>query len=150
VTHPTNIVPQIHIALTHDAVDHHSLESFIAHPDSGAHAWFFGVTRRTTDDRITDHLFYESHESMAQAQLNQIATSAAQRFSLFAVVIVHRLGKVDIGEASIAVGCSSAHRVESFEALAWIMDEVKREVPIWKRETYAGGQQEWVHPKGQS
>jgi molybdopterin synthase catalytic subunit len=150
VTQTKPIAPRIHIALTHGPIDHHSFDSYIADPDSGSHAWFLGVTRRTTDDRITEHLFYEAHESMAKSQMNHIAISAASRFNLFAVVIIHRLGKVDIGQSSIAVGCSSAHRIESFEALAWIMDEIKRDVPIWKRETYAGGQQEWVHPVGPS
>jgi molybdopterin synthase catalytic subunit len=61
-------------------------------------------------------------------------------------LIVHRLGEVPVGQVSVVVGCSSAHRVATFQALPWIMDELKRDVPIWKRELYTDGTTEWVHP----
>lgn len=118
----------------------------IENPDAGAHGWFVGVTRRTTGQRVTETLHYEAHNAMARRELNKLAERAVQEFSLLHVVIVHRLGEVPIAEASVAVGCSSRHRPETFAALEWIMDTLKKEVPIWKRELYCDGKTEWVHP----
>jgi molybdopterin synthase catalytic subunit len=118
----------------------------IADPDAGAHGWFVGVTRRTTHQRVTESLAYEAHVPMAMSELEKLARTALQRFSLFHVVIIHRIGEVPVGEASVVVGCSSSHRPQTFEALAWIMDTLKREVPIWKRERYEDGSTEWIHP----
>ncbi len=83
---------------------------------------------------------------MATRELEKLAAAAIKKFSLFQVVIVHRIGEVPVGEASVVVGCSSGHRPETFEALAWIMNTLKKEVPIWKREQYVDGSTEWVHP----
>lgn len=115
-------------------------------PDVGAHGWFLGVTRRTTDDRVTDSLSYEAHRPMAMMELTKLADHAVAQFSLHRLVIVHRLGDVPVGEASVVIGCSSAHRVETFDALKWIMDTLKRDIPIWKREAYVDGSTEWIHP----
>jgi len=129
------------------------LESFrplLDDPDVGAQAWFLGVTRRRTAAvsgvRETFELSYEAHRPMAHRELRRLAAAAADRFDLHGVVIVHRLGDVPVGEASVAVGCSSPHRLAAFEALPWIMDRLKETVPIWKRERYADGTTEWVHP----
>ncbi|MCG8649746.1 MAG: molybdenum cofactor biosynthesis protein MoaE [Pirellulales bacterium] len=116
-------------------------------PDVGAHGWFLGVTRRTTEDRITETLSYQAHRTMALKELEKLAVEAIKKFSLVRLVIVHRLGEVPVGEASVVVGCSSAHRVDTFDALRWIMEVLKRDVPIWKQETYAGGSTQWVHPE---
>jgi molybdopterin synthase catalytic subunit len=136
----------IFIALVDSVIDPHTLYEKLADPDVGAHGWFIGVTRRTTDQQVTQSLSYQAHRPMAMRELTNLAQSAAKKFSLARVVIVHRLGEVPVGQASIVVGCSSGHRPETFAALAWIMDTLKREVPIWKRETFVDGTQEWVHP----
>jgi molybdopterin synthase catalytic subunit len=135
-----------HVELVDQPIDLESLRELIADPDVGAHGWFLGVTRRTTDDRVTDRLSYEAHRPMAIRELETLADSAIARFSLCRLVLVHRLGEVPVGEASVVVGCSSGHRPQVFEALAWVMDTLKREIPIWKRETYTDGTTEWVHP----
>lgn len=137
---------RICIELVHEPIDHPSLLEKLADPDVGAHGWFIGVTRRTTEDRVTEMLSYEAHESMAKCELQKLAEAAIERFNLFHVVIVHRLGEVPIGEASVVLGCSSAHRPATFQSLAWIMDVLKRDVPIWKKEHYTDGLTEWVHP----
>ncbi|MGB7323950.1 MAG: molybdenum cofactor biosynthesis protein MoaE [Rubripirellula sp.] len=137
---------RIYTELVDTPIDMPSLAEKIGDPDVGAHAWFIGVTRRTTGNQITQTLDYEAHRPMAIEQINQIALQAIEKFSLTKVVIVHRLGSVPIGQASIVVGCSSSHRVDSFAALPWMMDTLKQDVAIWKRETYADGQQHWVHP----
>ncbi len=131
-------------------IDQGSLTDIVGHPDAGAHGWFVGVTRRTTGDRITSHLSYEAHVPMAERELQQLAATAVERFGLLSLVIVHRLGEVPIGEASIVVGCSSGHRKETFDALRWVMDTLKQQIPIWKRERYADGTTEWVHPSPSS
>ncbi len=139
------------IRLVQTPIEFADWSSKIDDPDTGAHAWFAGVTRRKTTTasgavRITKTLHYQAHESMAEAQLRQLAEEARQRHSLAAVVIVHRLGEVPIGQASVLVGCSSAHRRDAFAALPWMMDRLKADVPIWKRETYTDESTEWIHP----
>ena len=139
-----------YVQLVDQAIDIELLRDRIDDDDVGSHGWFYGVTRRTTlsgsGQRITDQLSYEAHRPMAQQQLEALADRAAEKFGLAHVVIVHRLGEVPIGQASVVVGCSSAHRKATFEALSWIMDTLKRDVPIWKRETYSDGTRKWVHP----
>lgn len=143
-------IPRIFIQIVDHPIDQSGLEENIAHPDAGAQGWFVGVTRRTTGARVTSFLSYQAHVPMAQRQLQRLAERAAERFSLLGVVIVHRLGEVPIGQASVLVGCSSGHRRETFEALQWIMDTLKRDVPIWKQERYQDGSKEWVHPPAPS
>lgn len=137
---------RIYIELVATPIDQESLREKVADPDVGAHGWFVGVTRRTTGQRVTNTLAYEAHPPMAIRELAKLAEAAIEKFSLCRIVIVHRLGEVPVGEASVVVGCSSGHRPQTFQALAWVMDTLKREVPIWKRETYLDGTTEWVHP----
>lgn len=139
--------PRPLIELVHTPIELESLQHQLDDPDVGAHAWFLGVTRRLTEDRITTSLAYEAHEPMAIGQLQQLAQQAIERFGLRHLVIVHRLGDVPVGEASVAIGCSSPHRIDCLSALPWIMDLLKREIPIWKRESFADGTTEWVHPE---
>lgn len=120
----------------------------IADDDAGAHFVFVGRTRRTTAGKITQQLSYEAFRPMAESELRDLLLSASQTYTLTAGVIVHRIGEVAVGEASIAVAVSSAHRRNGFEAVAWIMDEVKQCVPIWKQERFDDGTTEWVHPSG--
>ena len=129
--------------------DEINLQKYLHHlddPDVGAHGWFLGVTRRTTKNRTTDSLSYEAHHEMASRKLDEIAADAVREFGLFRLVIAHRLGEVPVGHASVLVGCCSPHRVSTFQALPWIMDRLKEEVPIWKCESYSDGTTEWVHP----
>ncbi len=127
-------------------IDINRLMPMVGDPDVGAIGWFFGVTRRTTRDRVTTTLSYDAHRTMAQRELRELAVAAMKRFNLTKIVVVHRLGVVPIGDASVVVGCSSPHRRDTFDALPWMMDELKRQVPIWKRENYADGTEEWIHP----
>lgn len=135
------------VQLVDEPINMAGLLSQIDNPDVGAHAWFIGVTRRRTAVEITQTLFYDAHRSMAQAELERLASAASSRFGLRHLVIVHRLGEVPIGQASVVVGCSSPHRAAAIDALPWIMDELKKNVPIWKREHFVDGKTEWVHPK---
>jgi molybdopterin synthase catalytic subunit len=84
---------------------------------------------------------------MAIKQLGRLAEEAIAKFALHRMLIVHRIGEVPVGMASVVVGCSGAHRAEVFTAVPWVMDNLKRDVPIWKRETFHDGETMWVHPK---
>lgn len=140
------LAPLLHIELVSSPIAIHSFRDRIADPDVGAHAWFEGVTRRMTGGRETVRLSYEAFEPMAIAELRRLGQVAAQQFRLTALVLVHRLGVVPIGEASLIVGCSSPHRAAVFSALPTIVNALKTDVPIWKQEHYADGTAHWVHP----
>ncbi len=136
----------VYVELVDEAIDVARLMPMVADPDVGSIGWFHGVTRRTTGTQVTRSLSYEAHRSMACRELSELAATAVKRFNLTRVVVVHRLGEVPIGEASVVLGCSSPHRRDTFDALPWIMDELKRLVPIWKQEHFADGSEQWIHP----
>ncbi len=140
----------VFVQLVDDPIDLTDLQSKLDDPDVGAHGWFVGVTRRKTTrgetTKFTDSLSYEAHRPMALAQLENLANEAVDRFKLKHVVVVHRLGDVPVGEASVVVGCSSPHRVATFRANEWIMQTLKQDVPIWKRESWTDGSTQWIHP----
>ncbi|KAA5546200.1 molybdenum cofactor biosynthesis protein MoaE [Roseiconus nitratireducens] len=123
----------------------------LSDPDSGAQAWFLGCTRRTTISKAgtvhrTRTLSYQAYTPMARRELESLAEAARERFSLSRLIIVHRLGEVPIGQASVLIACSSAHRPDAFAALPWIMDRLKRDVPIWKQEWFEDDSRQWIHP----
>lgn len=134
------------VELTKSPITVNQLRDRIADHDVGAHAWFEGVTRRMTDGRETATLSYEAFEAMAITELEKIRRETMAEFQLTALVIAHRLGVVPVGEASLIVGCSSPHRAAVFAALAKVVDRLKTDVPIWKKEHFTDGQVQWVHP----
>ena len=115
-----------------------------AQPSCGAVNLFLGTTRDHHDGRAVLRLEYEAHEAMAREALAALERAACERFALAHCTVVHRLGVVPVTEASVAVVVASAHRGSAFEASRWIMDELKRTVPIWKKEFFADGDAAWV------
>lgn len=113
-------------------------------PDCGAIALFLGTTRDHHEGRRVVRLSYEAYERMALDALSALERDAVARFGVAACAIVHRLGEVPPGEASVAVVVTAVHRAPAFDACRWAMDELKRSVPIWKKEFYAEGGAEWV------
>jgi molybdopterin synthase catalytic subunit len=107
-------------------------------------ALFLGTSRDHHDGRAVERLGYEAYEPMARQALAAIETAAKERFAIAECRIVHRLGEVPIGEASVAVAIAAGHRAPAFDACRWAMDELKRSVPIWKKEFYRGGETGWV------
>ena len=99
-----------------------------------------------TGDIVTRSLDYEAHAPLAEAQLHGLAEEAVKVFGLSACAVVHRIGTVPVGEASVAVAASAPHRREAFAAAEWLMERIKQVVPIWKREEAADGTRAWVHP----
>jgi molybdopterin synthase catalytic subunit len=116
----------------------------IARPDCGAIASFLGTTRDHHDGRRVIRLEYEAYAPMALAALSALERAACERFAVAACAIVHRLGEVPLKEPSVAVVVAAAHRGPAFDACRWAMDELKRTVPIWKKEFYAEGGEGWV------
>jgi molybdopterin synthase catalytic subunit len=115
-----------------------------ARPDCGAIALFLGTTRDHHGGRRVVRLAYEAYEPMARAALERIEAEALHRHAVARCHIVHRLGEVPPGEASVAVVVTAAHRAPAFEACRWAMDEVKSTAPIWKKEHYESGDADWV------
>jgi molybdopterin synthase catalytic subunit len=108
-------------------------------PADGALALFTGVVRNENAGRAVLHLEYEAYEEMALTEMETIADEALRRWPITAIRIVHRLGRMAIGETSVAVAVASPHRAEAFEACRFAIDTLKRTVPIWKKEFYADG-----------
>jgi molybdopterin synthase catalytic subunit len=134
--------------LTHGAIDVGVLLAAAAHPACGAVNLFLGTTRDHHDGRRVVRLEYEAYERMALDTLGGLERAACERFGLAHCAIVHRLGLVPLAEASVAVVASAPHRAAAFDAARWVMDELKRRAPIWKKEHYAEGDPAWVkgHP----
>ena len=130
--------------LTHGLIDSAALLARAARPDCGALSLFLGTTRDHHAGRRVTRLAYEAYEPMALAALQALERAACERFEIASCVIVHRLGEVPLAEPSVAVIVAAAHRGPAFEACRWAMDELKRTVPIWKKEHYAEGGADWV------
>ncbi|HJU84626.1 MAG TPA: molybdenum cofactor biosynthesis protein MoaE [Holophagaceae bacterium] len=111
---------------------------------AGALVLFEGRARDHHEGRPVLQLAYEAYVPMAHRELERLRERAIERFGLTRCAIHHRLGAVPLTEAAVVVATASAHRAEAFQAAAWIMDEIKQHVPIWKRETYRDGGEAWV------
>jgi molybdopterin synthase catalytic subunit len=117
---------------------HELLDGLKAAPD-GAVVLFDGIVRDNTRGRRTLYLVYEAYEAMALEQMRSLAEEALTRFAVRDVVLVHRLGRLEIGETSVLIAVASAHRGAAFEACRWIIDTLKKTVPIWKKEHFVDG-----------
>jgi molybdopterin synthase catalytic subunit len=107
---------------------------------------FLGTVRELTAGRQTIALDYEAYPEMAERKLAELEAEARRRWPLVEVALVHRLGRLELAEASVAVAVSSPHRGAAFEAGRWLIDTLKEVVPVWKQENWADGTKEWVHP----
>jgi molybdopterin synthase catalytic subunit len=136
---PATAEPAIHTRITHDRIDAPGIAEALKHPDDGAVVVFEGIVRNQTRGRRTLYLDYEAYEGMAQKQLEDLARQALSRFAVRDVRVVHRLGRLEIGETSVAIVVASAHRAGAFEACRWLIDTLKRTVPIWKKEFFEDG-----------
>lgn len=135
------------IQLTHEAIDSAKLVARAQSPTAGAVLLFLGCTRQHTAGRETTELTYDAYTEMAEKELAALESEARGRWELAECLIVHRLGKVPLGEASVAIVVASAHRRAAFAAGEWLIDTLKQRVPIWKQEHWADGRREWVHPE---
>ncbi|MDE0232596.1 MAG: molybdenum cofactor biosynthesis protein MoaE [bacterium] len=126
-----------------DAIDVGGLLEEVGHPEAGAVALFLGTVRNHSPrrDGVT-HLEYEVYRAQACGKIAEIVTEAAQRWSVVAIAVEHRMGRVEVGEVAVAVAVSSGHRAEAFAAARYLIDELKERAPIWKKEHWDGGA-EW-------
>jgi molybdopterin synthase catalytic subunit len=131
------------IAITDSPIDLQRVVASVANEEAGAVNVFIGTTRNHSNGRVVTLLEYEAYEPMAVKMMRQIAGIARERWDVHGVSIVHRIGAVPVGEASVVIAVASAHRREAFEACRFLIDELKRVVPIWKREHFADGTVEW-------
>ncbi|MDB5350230.1 MAG: molybdopterin converting factor, large subunit [Planctomycetota bacterium] len=113
---------------------------------AGAVCLFLGTVREMTGDRRTSSLDYEAYPVMARKKLEDLEAEARRRWPVIEVAIVHRVGHLELGDVSVAVAVSTPHRGHSFAACQWLIDTLKEVVPIWKKEVWADGTEEWVHP----
>jgi molybdopterin synthase catalytic subunit len=134
------------IELTEQSIDTSAVVDRVRHPEAGAVVLFLGTTRELTDGRQTVALDYEAYQEMAKRQLAELEAEARRRWPVIECSITHRLGRVPPTEASVAIAVSTPHRSDAFAAGQWLIDSLKHDVPIWKREQWADGTQEWIHP----
>jgi molybdopterin synthase catalytic subunit len=131
------------IRIVHETVDIAALEAAVADPKAGATVTFNGMTRENNAGRQVIRLEYEAYEPMALSEMRKLAEEAGRRWSIVRIALTHRIGIVEIGETSVAIAVSAAHRAEAFEACRFAIDRLKEIVPIWKKEHFEGGEV-WV------
>ena len=117
---------------------------FLQHPGAGGIDVFLGTTRQWTRDKETTELSYECYRPMALKEMGALLEKARGRWPIVKACILHRLGVVPPAEASVFIGVSTPHRKDAFEACRFLIDELKIQVPIWKKEHYTDGSTEWV------
>ncbi len=127
------------IRLVHERIVPHDIIPPLERPEDGAIVIFDGVVRNHSRGRRTLYLVYEAYEEMARKQLRALADEALARFSIRNIAIVHRLGRIEIGESSVLIAVYSAHRAAAFEACRFLIDTLKKTVPIWKKEYFEDG-----------
>jgi molybdopterin synthase catalytic subunit len=125
------------VRLTREAIDLAELQA--TSPADGALCLFVGVVRNENAGRAVLRLEYEAYEDMALSEMEAIVLETRRRWPVTEVRLVHRLGRLEIGEASVAVAVASGHRAEAFEACRFAIDVLKKTVPIWKKEFYVDG-----------
>jgi molybdopterin synthase catalytic subunit len=134
----------IHSALTHAPIDAAELLARVGHDEDGAAILFLGTVRNHADDRPVTGITYEAYEEMASPVLAEIAAEAAEILGSDRLAVVHRIGELEVGEHSVAIAASSPHRAQVYEASRYVIEEIKKRLPVWKKEHYADGRDAWV------
>ena len=129
--------------ITRDVLDPTALHNLVRSPQAGAVSLFMGVVRDNNLGRDVDYLEYDAYPAMATKVMRQIAAEIRERWDVLDIAMYHRIGRLEIGEASVAVAVASAHRGEGIEACHYGIDRLKAIVPIWKKEVWADGE-EWI------
>lgn len=134
------------IELTTEPIDYNQLTESVRDHAAGAVTLFLGTVREFTRGVQTSWLEYEAYPDMARASMAELEAEACQKFTVTKIAISHRTGMMALGEISVAIAVSSPHRDQAFEAGRWLIDTLKERVPIWKKEHFADGREEWQHP----
>lgn len=134
------------IEITQSPIDHAAITERVRSNRAGAVCSFLGTVREFTAERRTASLDYEAYPGMAEKKMAELEAEARRRWPIIDAALVHRVGHLDLGEISVVVAVSCPHRDQAFEACRWLIDTLKQVVPIWKKELWADGTEEWVHP----
>lgn len=134
------------IQLTTKLIDYNALTEQVRRNDCGAVVTFLGTVREMTEGRVTMALDYEAYPGMAEKKMAEIERETREKWPVVDIAMVHRLGHLELGEVSVAVAVSCPHRGQAFDACRYAIDRLKDMVPIWKKENWADGRTEWVHP----
>jgi molybdopterin synthase catalytic subunit len=134
------------IRLTRNTIDGQALTEQVRRSDCGAIVTFLGTVRDLTGEMVTVALDYEAYDAMAEKKMAEIEADTRRRWPVGDIVLEHRLGRLAVGEVSVAVAVSCPHRGQAFEACRHAIDRLKELVPIWKKEHWADGSTAWVHP----
>lgn len=134
------------IEITESPIDHASVTDRVRSNQAGAVCSFLGTVREMTGDRQTVALDYESYPEMALKSMAKLEAQARARWPIIEVALIHRVGHLELGEISVVVAVSCPHRHQAFDACRWLIDTLKEVVPIWKKEVWVDGTEEWVHP----
>ena len=129
--------------LTDEPISVESVARRTVPPECGATVTLDGYVRKFTKGRETLHLVYEAYEPMAIKEMHKLIEQAKRDFEISNIGVVHRLGKLEVGETSVVISVAAPHRKAAFAACEWLIRELKRTVPIWKKEVYADGE-EWI------
>jgi molybdopterin synthase catalytic subunit len=135
-------------AIVERAIDTASLIAEVASVTNGATLLFVGTVRETNDGRDVSGMDYTAYRGMAERELSEIVREATSRFDAADIVVEHRLGTLGLGEASVAIAVGHPHRGKAYDASRYIIEELKKRVPIWKLEHYVDGTREWVAADG--
>jgi len=135
--------PNDFFELTTDVIDVGAVARRVVLPECGATVTLDGYARKWTAGRETEYLIYEAYEPMALSEMEKLGAAAHKRFEIAHVGIVHRTGRLEIGETSVVIAVSAPHRHAAFQACEWLIKELKRTVPIWKKEVFQDGEV-WV------
>jgi molybdopterin synthase catalytic subunit len=129
--------------VSHDPLDPRPLVDSVRRDESGAVALFYGVVRNENMGRNVRYLEYDAYPEMAIKKMEEVAAEARAKFAVTGIGVLHRIGRLEIGETSLLVAVSSAHRAEAFDACHYAVDRIKQVVPIWKKEVWDDGE-EWI------
>lgn len=125
-----------------------ALVAQVTRPEAGGIATFLGVVRDHHNGRAVSQLEYSAYPAMAEAECGRLVAEAQERWPCW-VALAHRVGPLEVGDTAVAIAVASAHRAAAFDACRWMIEELKCRVPIWKREAYRDGSEEWVDPTAQ-
>ena len=130
--------------ITRDPIDAAVVLGLVGSDRDGAALLFLGTVRDHNDGKAVSGMTYDAYGEMAEKELAAIATEAAERAGTDQLAVVHRVGALEVGEASVAIAVSSPHRAEAYDASRYVIEQIKLRLPVWKRERYAEGGERWL------
>ena len=133
-----------HVGVTQDPIDPAGLLTRVGAAEDGAQILFLGTVRDHNDGRPVRGVLYEAYQQMAEEVLAQVAGEAAAALRGGSVAVVHRVGELQVGEVSVAIAVSSPHRAEAYQASRYVIEEIKKRLPVWKQERYTDGDERWL------